>query len=74
MLLEFLNIDKLELHAGMSLVQLMSLKWGSPLESLGSLALMEVALFYEDTYCCYPANLSRLPCSTAAVCLLFYSL
>ena len=29
MLLEFLNIDKLELHAGMQLIQLMSLKGGS---------------------------------------------
>ena len=50
MLLEVLNIGKLELFAGMPLVQLMSLKWGSPLESLGSLALMEEAMFCEDTY------------------------
>ena len=40
MLLEVLNIGKLELFAGMTLVQLMSLKWGSPLESLGNLALI----------------------------------
>ena len=78
MLLEFLNICKFELNAGMPLIQLMNLKWGSPFESQGATVLCCAdggQLFYEDTYCGYPANLWQLPppCATAAVRLLFYS-
>ena len=52
MLLEVLNIGKLELFAGMPLVQLMSLKWGSPLGiANGPLAMMirRTSVFFEDT-------------------------
>ena len=81
MLLEVLNIGKLELFAGMPLVQLMSLKWGSPLESLGNLALIVDAVLRRHQAAGVNESVVELPlllaCSfeicamVAAVSLLF---